>query len=331
VSTPVVYNNRLYVGSGNAGGNASITVFNASTLAEYYSAEFGPSEGWGCDVEGSLLLSTENASRTLEGSKCSASDCIYIYATANNSVGAIYCLTDYDGNTTANVETLYAPEEANQNYCVSSPIADENGQLYYGNDSGNIFALGIGSIPDPDPEPDPDPDPDPEPTTGTITGRLVDADGNPLAGYKITLHSDPITVYTDSDGWYTFEDVEFTEHELIIYTPAGEEIGRYNIVFTEGDSQSSYVDGDTLYATFTGDSLYLAVDLELDEEGNAVIVDSEVTSTNPKTGVGTAAEVMEGSGIQTDTSSPLIQLVIALTLFVLISFTVIGLKKYNKA
>ena len=41
----------------------------------------------------------------------------------------------------ATVQTVYEPEKENQNYCMSSVMADSEGSLYYTNDSGKLFKI----------------------------------------------------------------------------------------------------------------------------------------------------------------------------------------------
>ena len=49
--------------------------------------------------------------------------------------------TDSAGQTKAESQELYTPADGQRGYCVSSVVADENGTLFYKNDSGYLFAL----------------------------------------------------------------------------------------------------------------------------------------------------------------------------------------------
>lgn len=62
----------------------------------------------------------------------------YIYVTANANPGGIYVYRI--GNTTASA--LFSPDSAHAQFCMDSVIADENGNLYYVNDSGTLFKVG---------------------------------------------------------------------------------------------------------------------------------------------------------------------------------------------
>lgn len=61
----------------------------------------------------------------------------YVYFTANTKPGGVYCYRL--GDETAKL--IYTPDQAQQNYCMASVACDENGVLYYVNDSHTLFAL----------------------------------------------------------------------------------------------------------------------------------------------------------------------------------------------
>lgn len=125
-STPVVYGGRVYVGSGFL-DDGEISVLDADTLETIYSEAVG-------GVQGSLLLTT---AYTSENNK----NTVYVYFTVNKTPGSLYCLKDYDGNTEGGITSVYTPEGSAQEFCLSSPICDSDGTIYYSNDSGNLFVL----------------------------------------------------------------------------------------------------------------------------------------------------------------------------------------------
>lgn len=51
---------------------------------------------------------------------------------------------------------------------------------------------------------------------GTVTGRIVDQDGNGVAGVKMQLNPGKITVETDKDGNYSFDKVDPGEYKLYL-------------------------------------------------------------------------------------------------------------------
>lgn len=124
-ATPVVYNERLYVGcsSGSAG---EFTVLNASTMKKIYTCEM---LGY---PQGSMLLSTGYESETGK---------VYIYSTYNKAPGGITVFEDSAGQTKAVKTELFTPDDSMSEHCISTISAGEDGTLYYKNDSGNIFAV----------------------------------------------------------------------------------------------------------------------------------------------------------------------------------------------
>ena len=132
-STPVLYKGRAYYGVGSgisaAGSSGAMVVADAETMAELYRI---PLRGY---PQGSLLLST---AREEQGELC-------FYATYNNLPGGISMITiDPDDTTGASAAvTELFDAEGCEEYCISSLICSENGTLYYKNDSGNVFAVGI--------------------------------------------------------------------------------------------------------------------------------------------------------------------------------------------
>lgn len=76
---------------------------------------------------------------------------------------------------------------------------------------------------------------------GTVFGVVKDAKGNPIKGIQVELHSNPRVTYTDQNGEYRFEEVEFGQHTIILKNPlTKEELGKVEIVvYQEGQQTSS--------------------------------------------------------------------------------------------
>lgn len=126
-ASPVVYNNRLYIGvQGEAFGKGYIKVIDAEKLSVIYSANM---KGY---PQSSVLVSDAYLNDTGK---------VYIYSTYNAYPGGITILTDSSGQTNAVVEELFTPSNDMAEYSISTIVADEDGTLYYKNDSGNIFAI----------------------------------------------------------------------------------------------------------------------------------------------------------------------------------------------
>ena len=132
-STPVIYKGRAYYGVGSGiseqGSTGAMVVADAETMEELYRI---PLRGY---PQGSLLLST---AREAQGELC-------FYATYNELPGGISMITVKTDSVSADdaVVTELFDAEGSEEYCISSLICSKDGTLYYKNDSGNIFAVGI--------------------------------------------------------------------------------------------------------------------------------------------------------------------------------------------
>ena len=124
--TPVVYKGRLYVGA-SKGGAGELLVLDADTMKLIYSGETA------AYPQASVLLSTGDEAETGK---------VYIYLTCNAKPGGINVFEDSANQTAAVKKELFMPDESMSEYCISTIAADNEGNLYYKNDSGNIFAVG---------------------------------------------------------------------------------------------------------------------------------------------------------------------------------------------
>lgn len=126
-STPLVYNGRIYLGvQGNGFGPGYFKVVDAAKLSIIYSAQ---TKGY---PQGQFLLSDAYLKDTGK---------LYIYLTYNNAPGGVTMFTDSVGQTKAEKQELFTPSGEMSNYCISSIVSDEDGTIFYKNDSGCIFAL----------------------------------------------------------------------------------------------------------------------------------------------------------------------------------------------
>lgn len=143
-STPVVYNGRAYVGvSGSAQFDAysghNITVIDLSgAMSIAYRVE---TKGY---PQTSGLLSPAYAEN--------GNDYVYVYFFDNYTPGTMRMLRDTKGQKTADLITveerkdtayaIFTPSGAQAQYAICSPIVDENGTLYFKNDSCFLMAYG---------------------------------------------------------------------------------------------------------------------------------------------------------------------------------------------
>ncbi len=132
-STPVVYKGTVYFAAGSgissSGSSGNFVAADAGTLEMKYVVGL---KGY---PQCSMLLSTAYED---EGYLC-------FYATYNMKPGGISLIkVKNDAKSAGDTELieLYDAKGFEQ-YCISSIICDKNGTLYYKNDSGNVFAVGL--------------------------------------------------------------------------------------------------------------------------------------------------------------------------------------------
>lgn len=132
-STPVVYKGRVYIGYGSgissSGSSGTILVVDANTLDKLYDVDM---PGY---PQCSMLLCNAYEKETGE---------IYIYSTYNNMPGGISMIKTT--NTATAEDNIKAIDIYNakgyEQYCICSLICDEKGNMYYRNDTRNMFSVG---------------------------------------------------------------------------------------------------------------------------------------------------------------------------------------------
>ena len=134
-STPVVYGDYIYLGVGGGllspGGSPGFTIADRETLETLKSVPARAS------LQCTLLLSTAYLEE--EGR-------LYFYTTYNAEPGGISLITvEPDDPSTAELTELYDASGYEQ-YCIASIICDEDGNLYYKNDSGTVFCVGRAEV-----------------------------------------------------------------------------------------------------------------------------------------------------------------------------------------
>ncbi len=126
-SSPVVYRGRVYVGGGGIQSSDGFSVLDAETLEVIYRIE---------DVatQSSPVLTTAYA--TPENGWQ-----VYLYVVQYERPSGLVMIADKQGQTTPDYTLLGTPEQAKQNYCSQSVTIDGQGNIYYINDSANLFAF----------------------------------------------------------------------------------------------------------------------------------------------------------------------------------------------
>ena len=181
-STPVVYDDYVYLGTGGgistSGSSGHFVVANRETLVPVAYA------GLKGMPQCSFLLSTAN------------DDALLFYSTYNNLPGGLSLIqVDPDNVSHPIVSELYDAAGYEQ-YCIGSVICDNEGTLYYANDSGRVFAV-----------------------------------GSNLA-YALDLAVDGVTLADFQPGTLSYEAVVPTDHETAVISARGD---RDSVVSINGE------------------------------------------------------------------------------------------------
>lgn len=125
---------------------------------------------------------------------------------------------------------------------------------------------------------------DPDAQTGVVSGTLEDSSGNPLVNYQVTIYSEPRTTRTDANGTYTFSDVPYTHHTLVVADENGVEKGRMSLNFTKRDTAGATVTGNTVETTYTEGTIKVDFPIIVGESGISIDEEDVEVIENPQTG-----------------------------------------------
>ena len=142
-STPVVYNGRAYVGVAGTGQFVAYSGHNISVidLASWTVAYRAYTKGY------------PQTSALVSGAYEGADGYTYVYFMENYTPGAVRYIMDKPGVTSVVggimengqlcAPTIYVPGEKLAQYCICSPIVDENGTLFFKNDTSYMMAVRV--------------------------------------------------------------------------------------------------------------------------------------------------------------------------------------------
>ena len=68
---------------------------------------------------------------------------VYLYLTCNANPGGIQVVKASLDGTSLEVSDLYIPDAEDQQFCICSVTVDAEGSIYYKNDSGKVFKIGV--------------------------------------------------------------------------------------------------------------------------------------------------------------------------------------------
>jgi len=117
---------------------------------------------------------------------------------------------------------------------------------------------------------------------GIVKGN-ISIDGVGQEGVAVTLRSNPRTTFTDADGNFRFENVEFTDHTLVITNSAGAQISEYTLDFTQGDSTRVVIDGELADITYENNAVTVQLDITMNADGTGTTLDEITIISNPDT------------------------------------------------
>lgn len=129
-STPEVYNGKVYVSGSNAGYNNGGFMAVIDVASDQYKVNY----------KVDLPAYSQSTPVVVKDS----TDSVNVYFTVNaNPNGGIYVLKDAKGATSGTVEKIFEPEKDDQKeFCANELHIDNDGTLYYINDSRYLFAVG---------------------------------------------------------------------------------------------------------------------------------------------------------------------------------------------
>lgn len=117
-----------------------------------------------------------------------------------------------------------------------------------------------------------------------IEGELVDQHGNKISGWTIVLKSTPVSVVTDGQGKFEFENVTLENHTLTIKDSSGSTMKVLNLSYTEGSTFGWTASGDDLSIVVSPQTGTVCIQIEVGVDN--VITVKTVTEKigNPQTG-----------------------------------------------
>ena len=117
-----------------------------------------------------------------------------------------------------------------------------------------------------------------------VSGNISIEGGEGQEGVPVTLNSNPRTVFTDANGDFSFNNVGFTDHTLVIRNGEGNIIGEYELDFTLGNETRVVIDGATAYITYESNAIMVWLDITMNASGTGTTLDDVTVINNPDTG-----------------------------------------------
>ena len=117
-----------------------------------------------------------------------------------------------------------------------------------------------------------------------IEGELIDQHGNKISGWTIILKSTPVSVVTDGQGKFEFENVTLENHTLTIKDSSGSTMKVFNLSYTEGSTFGWTAFDDNLSIVVSPQTGTVCIQIEVGVD-NVITVKSVTEKIgNPQTG-----------------------------------------------
>lgn len=110
----------------------------------------------------------------------------------------------------------------------------------------------------------------------TIKGRVIYTNGDPFAHGLMEMRSDPRRTYTDGDGYFLFENVEYGEHLINVYSDSGEVLASCTVLIKHNSNNEDAIltqlaDGSrVLEVSVDVKALQILLEIGLDEFGKPI-------------------------------------------------------------
>ena len=92
-----------------------------------------------------------------------------------------------------------------------------------------------------------------------------------------------MTTVTDANGRYTFYNVDYTSHELIVKTPAGNKIAEFELAFSEGEEFSTDVAEKGVNIIYTHSTEMVNIEMKLTPDQSGAAISQVSSSDKPQT------------------------------------------------
>jgi len=105
-----------------------------------------------------------------------------------------------------------------------------------------------------------------------------------MAGYIVELYSNPATTATDANGRYTFDNVDYVAHSMIIKTAGGNKVAEFELTFKEGEQFSMNMTEKGVNITYTQSTEAVNIEIKLNPDLAGAEISRVSDSVIPHTG-----------------------------------------------